>query len=120
MFLKLIIVDAKTFKNMSTIQSIIRYLSYLIWISIIFIVFFWLIFTGSFPRVGSIDAMQKFSKSYSIVALGVICNILLFIILSFFMSRDKRKQGIHDKLANTVVIRKYNFLFICYFFFKIC
>ena len=91
-----------------TIYSIITY-----GLPIVAIILFW-IYKSATPGKMVIDAiivdadtLGPPTKLQLIVRyLGYYVSIFPFCLGLFWVAWDKRKQGFHDKLANTVVIRK--------------
>ena len=106
MVLNLIIVDQNTLKPMSGIKSLIRFLGYIPWLAFIMGFGIWLIFTNNFPDISSKDSIKNFIRFTQTLIMMLGLNFLLFVILSIWMALDKKKQGIHDKIAKTCVIYK--------------
>ena len=95
-------------KLLFTIYSLITY-----GLPIVAIILFW-IYRSATPGKMVIDAiivdadtLGPPSKWQLIVRyLGYYVSIFPFCLGLFWVAWDERKQGFHDKLANTVVIRK--------------
>jgi uncharacterized RDD family membrane protein YckC len=80
--------------------------------ALILIVFLWVNFMGTPGKLllncQVVDATSGRHVSYRqaiIRALGYYVSALPFFLGFFWIIWDKRKQGFHDKLANTVVIQ---------------
>jgi uncharacterized RDD family membrane protein YckC len=87
MIFNLTVVDEKTGNKLTVKQSFKRYFSYLIYT---FPILIGLIFSVSENQMDI-----RFAASSLILLTGII-----------FLARDNKKQAWHDKIANTVVIRK--------------
>ena len=95
----------ENFRNISLEQAIGRYIPWLITQILSLITSFYMFSATGFAEVKDIEDLDNIAQNLPLDTVSTVYNFI-FIFLVGSLIIDKRKQGVHDKIARTICIKK--------------